>query len=109
MARKNYSKMSTNPEVVPTPVASIDETETTVTSPEETEIPVAQPPVLGVVARCGKLNVRKAPDLSAEILCEALLKSELTIDLDKSTDEWYSVCTSAGIEGFCMKKFVDLK
>lgn len=24
-------------------------------------------------------------------------------------DDWYAVCTAAGIEGFCMKKFVAVR
>lgn len=95
MAKRNYSKMSKKPEPI-----------------EEAITPAAPEPapqMIGVVVGCGKLNVRKEPSTSAEVVCEALLKSELIIDPDKSTDEWFSVCTSAGFEGYCMKKFVDVK
>lgn len=33
---------------------------------------------------------------------------ELLIDLAKSTDEWYSVCTATGIEGYVMKTLVEI-
>lgn len=107
MAKRNYSKMSTKSEVEETTVPDtetfeglIDEVVQEDTKPE---------PIVGLVSGCGKLNIRKEPNLFSEVVCEAVLKSELVIDLDKSTDEWYSVCAPAGIEGFCMKKFVEIK
>jgi hypothetical protein len=103
MAKRNYRKMSTEPEVDQTPVTEPE------TFEEEVQEEIKPEPVVGVVSGCGKLNIRKEPSLSGEVVYEALLKSELVIDLDKSTDEWYSVCAPAGIEGFCMKKFVELK
>ena len=106
MAKRNYSKMSTKSEVEQTPVSE----------PETIEEVVAEPvvqeevtPVIGVVTGCGKLNVRKDPDINSDVVCEVVLKSELVINTDKSTSDWYSVCTAAGFEGFCMKKFVEIK
>lgn len=106
MAKQNYRKMSEKPEVQQTPVATPDLEETPISAPEPE--PEVKPDVIGVVVGCERLNIRKEPNTSAKILCEATSKSELVIDPDKSTDEWYSVCTSAGVEGFCMKKFVAL-
>lgn len=60
----------------------------------------------GVVANCLRLNIRKAPDQSADILATVKCLDELRIDINASTDEWYSVCTATGIEGYCMTKFV---
>lgn len=103
MAKKNYRKMSENPNVDQVPVTApetVDETPVSAPEPE--------PNVTGVVIGCGRLNIRKEPSTSATILCEVSLKSELIIDPNKSTDDWYSVCTPAGVEGFCMKKFVAL-
>ena len=103
MAKKNYRKMSENPNAEPAPVTApetVDETPVSAPEPE--------PNVTGVVIGCGRLNIRKEPSTSATILCEVSLKSELIIDPNKSTDDWYSVCTPAGVEGFCMKQFVAL-
>lgn len=61
---------------------------------------------LGVVSDCIKLNVRKEPKVGAPITCEVDCGTELMIDEKESTDEFYKVCTAAGIEGFCMKKFI---
>lgn len=65
--------------------------------------------VLGVVTNCVRLNIREEPSISAPIITEVNALSELMIDLAASNEEWYSVCTEAGIEGFCMKKFVAIK
>lgn len=65
--------------------------------------------VFGVVTNCVRLNIREEPSISAPIITEVNALSELMIDLAASNEEWYSVCTEAGIEGFCMKKFVAIK
>ena len=105
MAHKNYSKMSTQPVVDQEPV--VDPEQIAMASAPDPE-PSAPADVTGIVVGCSRLNIRKEPSTSATILCEVTGKSELCIYPDKSTDEWYSVCTPAGVEGFCMKKFVAL-
>ena len=65
--------------------------------------------VVGYVDCRNKLNVRKNPAKSAEVLCEIPNASKVQVNLQKSTLEWYHVITSAGIEGFCMKNFVAIK
>lgn len=65
--------------------------------------------VIGIVTNCLRLNVREKPNINAPIITEVNDLSELMIDLVASNEEWYSVCTEAGIEGFCMKKFVAIK
>lgn len=62
----------------------------------------------GIVTDCVRLNVRKNPDLNAEILCEVNCQTYLMIDEKESTDIFYKVYTAAGIEGFCMKDFITL-
>lgn len=63
----------------------------------------------GVVVNCQRLNVRKGPSTDAEILTTIKASSEVKIDTDTSTDEFYKIHTDAGIEGFCMKKYITLK
>jgi hypothetical protein len=65
--------------------------------------------VIGIVTNCLRLNIREKPNISAPIITKVNALSELMIDLVASNEEWYSVCTEAGIEGFCMKKFVAIK
>lgn len=65
--------------------------------------------IKGVVTGCVKLNVRVKPNINAEPVCVVDANSELKIDADKSNKDWYSVCTSAGIEGYCMRKYIEVK
>ena len=62
--------------------------------------------MIGIVANCTKLNVREEPRANASIICEVACQTELMIDEAESTEEFFKVCTAAGIEGFCMKKFI---
>lgn len=68
-----------------------------------------QKPVVGIVEDCAKLNLRKEPSLEAYILTEVLSGSTLLINEEESTDEFYKVCTASGLEGYCMKTFVNIK
>ena len=54
-----------------------------------------------------RLNIGEKPDIGSSILCVAEANSELMIEEDAS-DEWFRVCTVLGVEGYCMKKFVDI-
>lgn len=65
-------------------------------------------PITGKVVGCKMLNVRIAPRKFADVVTVVNADSELIIDLDRSNDEWYSVCTAAGVEGYCMKDFVKI-
>lgn len=62
--------------------------------------------ILGTVSNCKRLNVRKAPSKDSYIVTEVSEDTQLMIDIEKSTNEWYSICTASGIEGFCMKDFI---
>ena len=63
--------------------------------------------ILGTVAGCAKLNVRKQPSTNAEVLFVIGKDSDVLVDLDESTDDWYKVYINEQ-EGFCMKKFIKL-
>lgn len=62
--------------------------------------------VTGTVVNCAKLNVRAAANSSAEVVCILDAASEIEINVDKSNPEWFSVCTATGVEGYCMRKFI---
>lgn len=74
---------------------------------EETEEAVED--IIGVVTDCLKLNIRKEPNKDSDVVVIVTCLDELKIDPNTSTDDWYAVCTVAGIEGFCMKKFVAVR
>lgn len=100
--RKDYTKFSkpSLPKELPKPKATIHEK------------PVEQPKqeliqVIGHV-NVNRLNVRKEPNIKADIICEVTSGSELMIEETESTKEWFKVYTASGVEGYCMKKFVDI-
>ncbi len=72
---------------------------------EETTPPMED---IGIVVNCQRLNIRKEPSVNSGVVGLAEVSDELKIDMDNSTDEWFAVCTTAGIEGFCMKMFIKL-
>lgn len=67
---------------------------------------VASEPKLGIVTDCILLNVREEPKSDANIICTIEALTEVEIDENNSTEEFYKIYTKAGIEGFCMKKFI---
>lgn len=66
-------------------------------------------PIFGNVTNERRLNIRKAPNIDSEVLYVEKPGAELMIDLNYSTEEWYSVYNNAGVNGFCMKEYVVLK
>lgn len=65
--------------------------------------------VHGVVVNCSKLNIREEPTVESNVVCVLDVKSEIEIDVTKSDNEWFKVYTVTGIEGYCMRKFVDAR
>lgn len=107
MAKRDYTRFSNNHST---------KNETTMTPPveevkvEEVQEEVKKPePRIGVVTNCQLLNVRKEPRPDAEIVCTLENAVTVEIELEKSTEEYYKVYNSAGIEGFCMKKYIEIK
>ena len=101
---KNYNEIENlNDEVTEEVTPLPEQDETVEEEAQESEL------VFGVVTNCVRLNIREEPNISAPIITEVNALSELMIDLVASNEEWYSVCTEVGIEGFCMKKFVAIK
>lgn len=78
---------------------------------EETEVVCEKKvPVIGVVVNCQKLRVRSEASADTDNTITVLdALSEVTVDEDASTEDFYKVCTAAGMEGFCMKKFIALR
>ena len=116
MSRHNYSQYSKQNNQ--TAEVEIEETNAVIENAEpqvdaveetvETVETVSQPEkVVGVVANCSKLNVRATPDATADVVCVIDVNSEVEIDVEKTTADWVSVCTTTGIEGYCMRKFIE--
>lgn len=61
---------------------------------------------IGIVTNCTNLNIRVEADPDAHIVAVIPALTEVLIDSDASTNDFYKVCTAAGIEGFCMRKYI---
>ncbi len=75
---------------------------------ENTTESVEPSTVLGVVTECVKLRVRSTPEIADNVLAEIILASEVLVDLKESTDEFYKITTEAGLEGYCMKRYINI-
>lgn len=124
---RNYNNYSANKSEVKveepvveevTPVTEEDKQveEVTVELTEEIatiiEAPVVEPvpaPTIGVV-NCKLLRVRSEADATADnVICELPEGTEVQLIKAGSTVDFYKVITTAGAEGFCMKKFITIK
>lgn len=113
MAKHNYSQYSSKKKHTasePVPVVR----ETTPKIKMETEPVVLMGPievlpetVTGIVANCAKLNIRSEPDITSDIVCVLSVTSEIEINVNESNNEWFKICTATGVEGYCMRKFVE--
>lgn len=99
MSRMDYTKYSRNPQENAEPVFKSIE-------PVEVEPEVAKVSKTGVVTDCAKLNVRAEPTIDAEVVCVINAATELLVDEAESTEDFYKICTAAGVEGYCMRKFI---
>lgn len=107
--QRDYTKYSNNqhnkrePEEIKTP--TVEAVEEAVTETVE-EVATPAEPKQGVVTDCVKLNVRKEARPNAEVVCIIDASTTLMISEEESTEEFYKVYTAAGLEGYCMKKFI---
>lgn len=63
----------------------------------------------GVVCGCETLFVRSEANKESSPLTIIEKDSKVEIDLDQSTEDFYKVTIESGIEGYCMKKFIEIK
>ena len=61
------------------------------------------------VVTCLRLRIHTEPDVDSEVVCKIRYLTEVEIDLNGSTDDFYKVCTETGAEGYCKKGEVTLK
>lgn len=88
--KTNYSKMSTD---------------TKVEEPVEQIVPVVEDEpeeIIGTVADCSRLNVRKEPDCNAAIVRE-IKRGDSVVILDE-TGDFYKI----GDDQYCMKKYISI-
>lgn len=64
--------------------------------------------VIGKISVFEKLYVRKEASKDSEPVGIVTDKDDLSIDVSHSTDDFYKVITSNGLEGYCVKEFVKI-
>ena len=74
-----------------------------------TEEQPKQEKILGTVVDCNKLRIRKHPSINAIVAAEIEKGTAIMIDESKSTADFYAVITESGLEGYCMKDYVQVK
>lgn len=62
--------------------------------------------VIGKIDGYDKLYVRKEANIDSEPVGIVTKDDDLSIDIIHSTDDFYKVYTSNGLEGYCVKNFV---
>lgn len=58
---------------------------------------------------CLRLHMLSEPDLASEVICKIRYLTEVAIDLDSSTEDFYKIYTAIGAEGFCQKDLITVK
>ena len=117
MAKKNYSKMSTENVKKEDIQESLDPVVETVEAAEPVVEAVAEAPKepekkvkIGVVCDCVKLNVRTNPHPNAHI--ELTINKGTEVEIVGEEGDFYSIrkgTTTEGFNGWCMKKFIKIK
>lgn len=102
----NSQKREQTKEPVPEVAEIIEPTEVV---EEQSVVPKKAPDVTGVVVGCLKLNIRKAPSIKAEVASVVPALTEVVIDMDGSSEDFYKVFVAGGIEGFCMKNYIAVR
>ena len=102
MSHKNYKQdLKNNEEVIEK--TEIVEEEIAVEETEESKS------TYGIVSSCGYLNVRKEPIKDADNILRTIeLSALVVVDLDESTEDFYKVICEDGVEGYCMKDYIEI-
>ena len=110
MSRNDYTKFS-NPRKFEANAVENQNGVAKVEEPVEPKVETQEvpEPIVGVVVNCKKLNVREEPHIESDVLCVINNGDEVAVDIFETTEEFYKVCTEAGVEGFCMKKYIEVE
>lgn len=109
MSHKNYSGFSKKKNQQHDQQISVDEVLELNESPvQEVEATITEEHVVvtGKVEGCERLNVRAESNKDSDVVCIINKSTEVVIDLENSTEDFYKITTSQGINGYCMKKFI---
>lgn len=104
MAKRDYTKFSNH--VEEEKVEEVTEIFEPTETEEQHDEPIASKPKIGTVVDCTNLNIRKKPNINANVVCTITNGTTVMVDESQSTEEFYKICTEIGEEGFCMKKYI---
>lgn len=93
----------TNTEVGEVVTAGLDQV---IEEPKEEVIEVVESK--GVVTECSKLFVRTEPKRDCNPAGIINENDEVIIDIENSTEDYYKVVTTEGLEGYCLKTYIKL-
>lgn len=117
----NYSKNFNNPQVeepveetvVVPEVEPVDVLAEDALTPQQPVVPQPEPEKApakkGVVVNCDKLNVRKAPTKGSDAIAQITKGNEVIINEAESKGGFYKISTVSGLEGYCMKAYIEIK
>lgn len=119
--KEQYKMGRKNSEIIENIEPVVETTEEPVVEP--TEEPVVEPTVepvveptenytVGVISKCDRLNIRQLPTKQSNVLTVLSKGTELNIDLDESTDDFYCVhvlINNELVDGYCVKEFIEIK
>lgn len=60
----------------------------------------------GIVTDCLRAAIYKEPRANSKVVKVVTLLTKVTVDMEQSTDDFYRISTSKGVQGYCMKKFI---
>ena len=63
---------------------------------------------IGVV-NCLRLHVLAEPRADADVVCKVRYLTEVMVNEDESTDDYYKIHLAVGAEGYCDKSLVDIR
>ena len=109
MSNRNYTNYSKPAKQAPRPEPKDPVIKPVEPAREVEEIVEPKKPITGVVANCFSLNIRTGPSKDFDVICEIPSKTEVQINESESSDDFYKICTATGVEGFCMKEFIEAR
>lgn len=58
---------------------------------------------------CLRLHVFSEPRTDSDVVCKIRYLTEVEIDINNSTEEFYKIYTAIGAEGFCQKELLTVQ
>ena len=65
--------------------------------------------MIGIVDSDCNASVHEKPSIFSEVVCELSPSTRVEIDEQASTQEYYKICTPAGVEGYCLKIYFSVE